>query len=1067
MKARHVMIRASAGSGKTYALTNRFVALLAAGAAPERIVALTFTRKAAGEFFDEILNKLAQAAADDAAAGKLAEDIAQPALGRADFLRMLRGVVEAMHRLRLGTLDSFFARIARAFPFELGLAGEFEILQAHAARIERRRVLQRMFTHTGEPQAEQAEFIEAFKRATFGAEEKQLGPRLDEFIDKHHETFLSAPAAERWGNPDAIWPAGQPWLREAKLAPALAALRAWLERSGATGKQRTRWEDFLAAVETWSAGAPMPRPLEYVLEKALAAWTELGCGRAELKFDRKAQALDGPACAALGEIACHVAGGELKRRLAATRGIHAVLRGYDQFYHAAVRRAGKLTFADVQRLLVPEGDADASGRVLTREAAAEGRLFIDYRLDAEIDHWLLDEFQDTSYGQWSVLRNLIDEAVQDPEGRRSFFCVGDVKQAIFAWREGDPRLFGDIFEHYNNAAPGAIAEEHLVHSWRSGPALIEMVNAVFGAREAIAEFLPGAASAAWNREWRDHVSALPQREGQAALLLADDAAGRLATTLRLIRELDPLAAGLTCAVLVRKNEQAAALADYLRREGGIPAVAESDLTVCTDNPVGAALLALFQAAAHPGDELAWEHVQMTPLGAIAAEQRLTTREALTTRVLHDVHTDGFERTSDGWLRRLAARGFGADEFSRQRARQFAAAAALFDATGSKSVAEFVAFMQAHQEREPESAAMVRVMTIHKSKGLGFDVVIVPELEGDRVNQAREGLAVQKNADRSVEWVLDLPAKPVRQNDPVLARYVQAAEDAAGYEALSLLYVAMTRAKRAMYVVTQPVGDSESHNFPMLLARTLGAESGEVRVGRQRFAGTWASGDPDWRTKLARPAPAPAPRREIPALEPLRHARVARPVARRASGEKGGVVPATQVFALTGAAAAELGTAVHALLAQIEWLTPDQLAPVREAWIQAAASDAALSEAWRCVQAPALAEVWARPAGTAEVWRERAFEVLLDGAWITGVFDRVVVRRDAQGAPCDAVVFDFKTDRVGGADDVARAVERHTPQLALYRRVVAVLTGLAPEAVRAELVFSATGTRVAVDAEGEA
>ncbi len=71
----HVMILASAGSGKTYALTNRYIALLAGGAAPERIVALTFTRKAAGEFFDEILKKLADAAADPGAAEKLARQI--------------------------------------------------------------------------------------------------------------------------------------------------------------------------------------------------------------------------------------------------------------------------------------------------------------------------------------------------------------------------------------------------------------------------------------------------------------------------------------------------------------------------------------------------------------------------------------------------------------------------------------------------------------------------------------------------------------------------------------------------------------------------------------------------------------------------------------------------------------------------------------------------------------------------------------------------------------------------------------------------------------------------------
>src|SRR5882672_2410572 len=143
----HVMILASAGSGKTFALTDRFVALLAHGAAPERIAALTFTRKAAGEFFDEILRKLAGAAADEKAARKLAVNIEAPELTRTDFLRMLRTVTDAMHRLSLGTLDSFFARVVRAFPLELGLGGDFEVLQEHAARLERRRVLRRMFAH--------------------------------------------------------------------------------------------------------------------------------------------------------------------------------------------------------------------------------------------------------------------------------------------------------------------------------------------------------------------------------------------------------------------------------------------------------------------------------------------------------------------------------------------------------------------------------------------------------------------------------------------------------------------------------------------------------------------------------------------------------------------------------------------------------------------------------------------------------------------------------------------------------------------------------------------------------
>ena len=125
--------------------------------------------------------------------------------------------------------------------------------------------------------------------------------------------------------------------------------------------------------------------------------------------ERKKHPLPPPARRALRQLLQALIGAELARRLEITRGIHAVLGGYEAVYHDAVRRAGKLTFADVQRLLEPGADG---ARVLSRDAADDRRLFIDFRLDAEIDHWLLDEFQDTSFGQWSVLRNLIDEAVR-------------------------------------------------------------------------------------------------------------------------------------------------------------------------------------------------------------------------------------------------------------------------------------------------------------------------------------------------------------------------------------------------------------------------------------------------------------------------------------------------------------------------------------------------------------------------------------------------------------------------------------------------------------------------------
>ena len=1062
----HVMILASAGSGKTYALTNRFVQLLALGAKPERIVALTFTRKAAGEFFDEILNKLARAADDAEFAAGLAREVGldagDGAKARGVFRRMLREVVDAMHRLRLGTLDGFFARVARNFPLELGLSGEFEVLQEHAARVERGRVLRRMFERTaGGLAPAQREFIEAFKRATFGADEKRLGAQLDAFLDRHQEIFLAGPVAEGWGNAERIWPAGAEWAgAAARREEALKALRAVLEQTELGEKQRARWLAFFAEFTTWTPGAPMGRALEYLFENALKAWPEL----AEIMVERKKQALVPEARRALRDVLLAIFELEYSRRLEMTRGIHAVLAGYEAVYHDAVRRAGKLTFGDVQRLLMPESGAPVLGG--GGEGGERDRLAIDYRLDGEIDHWLLDEFQDTSFGQWSVLKNLIDEVVQDTSGARTFFYVGDVKQAIFAWREGDPRLFREIFDHYNAMRPGTIAEEHLVRSWRSGPPVIAMVNRVFGDATAMDELFPGPATAMWNREWREHVSARPELGGHAALLqapptgtAADDERARFAIAAQVLEEIDPLGRGLTCALLVQDNRTATALADYLRREAGLPALAESDLRVCTDNPLGTALLALVQAAAHPGDTLAQEHLRMTPLGAVLTAAGIENPETLTRRVLGSIHADGFERTMAEWIRRLEPALAADDDFTRERARQLAAAARLFDATGSRDVAEFVAFVERHTVRESETAEVVRVMTIHKSKGLGFDVVILPDLEGIRLDCRRDGLAVQRSAAREIEWVLDLPTKAFLEADPVLLAHVRAAEADACYENLSLLYVAMTRAKRAMYLIAKPPGTSKSRNFPKLLAETLGEETRPVRIGGREFAGAFSAGEAEWFATLARGEGAGGGERgaggdEAGAKTWAGAARVRRWPARRASAGKAAAVAGAQLFSLQRSGAADFGTAVHRLLAEVEWADAETLRRIEREWRVRGVERGLGDEALACLTAEELAAVWRRPAGAArvDVWRERAFEVVVDGAWITGVFDRVIVERGSEGRAVRARVIDFKTDRATEAE-LPAVVARHAAQLNTYRRVAAILAGIDERAADAVLVFT--------------
>ncbi|MDY0146389.1 MAG: UvrD-helicase domain-containing protein, partial [Kiritimatiellia bacterium] len=128
---RNAALAASAGTGKTFALSNRYLALLAAGAEPASIVALTFTRKAAGEILSRILTRLAAAAASPAGFAELTERLTEahlPAFAdRPAVQAALRSLVQSLPLLRIGTLDSFFLQILRPFRLEAGIAAELAI----------------------------------------------------------------------------------------------------------------------------------------------------------------------------------------------------------------------------------------------------------------------------------------------------------------------------------------------------------------------------------------------------------------------------------------------------------------------------------------------------------------------------------------------------------------------------------------------------------------------------------------------------------------------------------------------------------------------------------------------------------------------------------------------------------------------------------------------------------------------------------------------------------------------------------------------------------------------------
>jgi len=1084
------MILASAGSGKTYQLTNRYTGLLALqlksggeeAIAPERIIAVTFTRKAAGEFFDSILEKLALAASKPEEIEKLARSDAPlagilGATSQDDFRRILRVFVSRMPRLFLGTLDSFFSNIVRSFPAEFGLAGDFEILDEHLAGLAKREVYRSVFSAglagAGNDQEGQREFLEAFRLATIGKEEARIRRELDDYVGNLHAVFLRTPSPAKWGQADAIWgKEGSPFLpdeRQTGLKNAFRRLFAAIEDLCGP-PQWQFWEEFREESLAHVEGTPFTRRIVFFLERLLPAWAEVEAGEVTLTVNRKKQTLGPPACDALRLIVRHLVGGEIRIRLARTRGVRQLLDRYEEVYAKRIRRQGSLTFADLSFLLAGT-DAGAGGGspVLSQRPGEEERLRIDYRLDGRYDHWLLDEFQDTSRIQWAALRNLVDETVQDTSDERSLFYVGDIKQAIYGWRGGDPRLFHEIATRYNAGGEERITRRFLDISWRSGPDVIDAVNRVFGDRGALESLpLPGSALARW--EWNDH-SPSPKKEkltGYCAFLNPVkpekgrlENADRFALVAALLEQIDPVRRGIECAVLVQRNDLGTELVDYLRATTGIPVTNEADVAVATDNALNRAALSYLACAAHPSDTLAWEHLRLTPFRDVIEREDWTPG-----RLSAAVRTQLFEHDFEWVVRRfvagmVSAPGWEFDPFTRKRAEDLALAARRFDQTGGRDIDAFLLFARDYTVREPGAANAVQVMTIHKSKGLTFDAVILPDLEGTALDTAREGIGIGEGKTGDIAWVSDLPVKMIREADPVLRRHLEAQESDAAYESLCKFYVAMTRAKHANYLIANPRGSrSTSANFVKLLEETLGTgEPREHSIGEReavlRFESDLSTTDREWYAAHRRAeAEPPSPPRPVMTNPHRARPRVGR---RTPSGSEEALVSAAQLFSPEGRRARELGTLVHRLFEDVTWLDETTTAALEKAWEPVAAShpairDEALSLVRGCLEVDAVRHALSRPAPHASCWRERSFEILLDGEWLSGTFDRVAITGDASGKPVEATILDYKTDRVETAEDVEKAITVYRPQLDTYGEVLSRMTGLPRSLIRRQLLF---------------
>lgn len=1082
----NAIIRASAGSGKTYQLVRRYLRLLALGEPPETIVAMTFTRKAAREFFERILQKLADLAEDPAQAKGYLDELAQPGLP----LALLRRVIRSMDRLRLGTIDSFFASITRCFPFELGLAGQATIMPEEQTLLARAEVMNTLLVEITREKdgAALREMLEAWKRATAGRELNRPTAYLDAWFNSLHQLYLESPGEPAWGSREVIWldRSTPVWLADSSIEKAVDTLRDSLDVSLFGKAAAEKWEQFFIEARERRPGEPITAKsaLDYMLSEdrlPLADFPLLREGRAGWNMFRKRVVLDKRAGTALADVLDILVGRELRCRSQRTQGRHNLVARFDAQYERRVRARGKLAFADLSWLLVGYIHALRGSDEASRDAWEAMRRDWEFRLDGRFHHWLFDEFQDTSRRQWDVVAGLVDEAASDPEGRRSFFAVGDLKQSLYLWRQAEPELFLEVESRY--ARVRMEPQIPLTTSHRSCPQVLSMVNAVFEPAEVLRASHPDAM-----RWWRFDAHAASEKtqklRGHAALLSVPDAGeqepeeARDALVAALIRHVSPLERGLSCAVLVRSNAEAERLSAALRRRLHMEVVCESQVSIAVDNPVTLALLSVFKLAVHPGDTSAEWHLRMSPLAKWLEEHGMQAIARLGAEVRHGVAREGFLATSRLWAGRLRE-GVGEwDAFSAHRLAQFFDMAAEFDDSASRDVDAFVEFARLFTVRAQERGRALQVMTIHKAKGLEFDVVIMPHLQATALDQplnARdsESLLIQRNELGALEWLLDKPPSILCSRDASLSNAVRQEKARLAYQGLCRLYVGMTRAIRALYLVLPEKGNQRSEVD--LLKTVLAAKNPASWDLGGTVADCWREmGDRDWFTGITATATGgPAQGAVLPTSEKLggllrkAGARLQR---RAPSGEEAFRIRGADLLSERRESARQHGTLVHELFSRVPWLDGCSDADVetraRGAWragglASVAGFETAAPKVLACLARPDIRCWFERGPGAREVWCERSFDMLLGRQWITGTFDRVVVDFDASGHATAATILDFKTDVAADEAAILARIEGYRPQLHLYAQAVQRLTHLNESTIKIALVFVATGRLVNV------
>ncbi len=1115
-------LEAPAGSGKTSVLLARYLNLLTTVRGPEEILALTFTRKAAGELRTRVVRCLldrAEPGPEASPVDRLLFDLAGRVFWHLDRLGLHPPEALAPERLQIFTFHSLCTKLLALAPYDAGTPLEFTLVEGPEAEWLKEETLEELRRRlAARPPGDPGRQALTRRLVRLNNDWPRLAGELSDLVSRRDclaEFLVLARASQDLATYRELTDARLGRL----LAPDLEALAQGLAAT-LLGRE---WESFLAYLRQQGAplAASLPaRPPGVGLEEvphwqalAQALLTKAGTPRkrfsgsdgfppdfAQSPWAKEVRELPGHLAERLApyrEIPPPLVDAE---EVAALQDLVILLGEALAVYDEVCRQRQALDFIALE---------EATLRLLERENPSE----LLFRLDCRFQHLLVDEFQDTSQRQKQLLCRLLEGWT--PASGRTLTVVGDPKQSIYGWRDAKVGLFLEA----RRGLPcdwGRLPLKplSLTTNFRASRSLITWVNRVFG--DTVLSPAAGPRQVPFAPADPAPDAAVGRPPELTLFLDNDQAAAREAEARWLAEQVAAVSPKLEpeekVGILLFARTHLAVYLAALHRAGQAVRVKEG--LKLGDSRVVQHLHNLARALTRPHDDLAWATLLVgpwapQPLAVLARAARLAgglwperleifagqdtcppglrpvleallaARRQTGRRPLEEVIRDFLDQTA-AWPGLAAWEG----PLGVANARAYLdllaqAERGLPEATFRKAEFHLAAAYQPPDPRAQDSP--VELMTVHGAKGLEFDWVFLPHLDWRPLGRNDLPPYLLEEIPDSGLHALALAPPYWQPEKSLLYRHLKRLRDERLLaEARRVFYVAATRARKRL-VFSGIVGMKQdgSPNFPAQspLGWVLG-HYGVEELGEG--SGLWS--DPELRVRVCRDWPDPvSPSRPPEALpepwpfapEPAPYHLIFPSQAEPPAGidllePEPGLGEGEPVSDAGDRLARARGELVHRLLetglaGRPLPALPGVAAALRSFGLSqgeaAALAAEVLDEARQCLADPHLARWRAAPA------EHRRSEWLLEDRPAPEVVRRGrldLLVRDGEGW----LLVDFKSSRppaeVSWEDFLAREREKYRPQLLAYRDMVANLGRLHPQALRLALYFTACRRLVAVE-----